>query len=449
MLLAGCSSLPGARTAYPEDTQEQPPHQPTLTAAPVAAAEDGNGPSLKEDSAGGLPSMRDCLKLYGKAGLGPGLRDLLQGEASDELWQCAARAATSDCAYRAEVAYELLLTGPETIDTALPGYQAFARTTELQYGEPETFPAPDGWEVLDATPSPTGRYVAARLADGGVGWWALDGSGGERYDAAGFDLAWHPTEERFTFVSDTNSVHLVQPAGPVTHQVFESPVGVPVRYPYWALPEGAFADEYSRDPDSVLALADPEGAPRGLVLRPATGTWAEFDAKRILLPGGEVTFPPWLTQPWASRSGDYLHYDPEGRRLLQADAGSPYVLYHVPADAEPVSLTWSPEGGFLVVVERRDGRLTAQLLRSSQDYMGHHFSVPLENQHIAISDDGVTSFTASDQRVRALNHLTGAETTWSLGGEVRSVRLRRSQLFVALADRVVVVPFTEASCSGR
>lgn len=432
MLLAACSALPGRPAADPSGQAALSSHRARPTA-----------------TSGGLPSVADCASRYGVAGMAPDVRDLLQRGAADELWACAARRANWDRAYRATIAYELLISGRDEVDTALPGYQAFIRTTGLHFGEARTVPAPDGWVLRDALPSPGGRYVAARLAGDGVGWWALDGSGQERYDAGGFDLVWHPTEEMFAFVSDTNTVHLVQPAGPVIHQVFEAPVEAPLRFPYWALPEGPFADEHRRDPETVLVLADPEGSPVGAVLRPGSGTWERFEAGRVLLPGGAVTFPPWLTQPWNSLSGDYLALDPERMRLLHEDAGSPYLFYQVPADAEPVSLTWSPDGRFFAVVERRDGRFVAQVLRSFQDDTGKRLSIPLESKHLAISDDGITSFTASGQTVSARNHLTGAEHTWHLDGEIRGIRLGRSQLFIVLADRVVVVPFTEAALSSR
>lgn len=399
-----------------------------------------------EEAARGELTMLDCLQRFGLAGLGPAVQDLLQGLPSDELWQCVARTARADRAYRAAVAYDILVTGGERIDTSLPGYQAFARTTELDFGEARNLPAPDGWTLLDALPSPSGRYVAARLAGGGVGWWAVDGSAHERYDAAGYDLVWHPAEDQLAFISDGNRMHLVRPGGPVVHQVFEAPSDAPVRFPYWALQEWHAASGSSYPPGTVLVLADPEGEPEGLALRPDSGRWERFPAKQIFAPGSEVVFPAWLTQPWSAGSGDYLHVDRErGLVAYPNRGGSAYTFYQVPEDAEPVFLTWSPGAGFFAVVERREGRLAAQLLRASGDYRGEHFSIPLESADIAIWDDGVTAFTAAGQTVTAKNHLTGAERTWQVEGEVRGIRLGRHQLYIILADRLVAAPFTEAT----
>lgn len=41
----------------------------------------------------------------------------------------------------------------------------------------------------------------------------------------------------------------------------------------------------------------------------------------------------------------------------------------------------------------------------------------------------------------ARNHLTGAETVWEVGGDVRNIWLGRDHLFIVLADRLVQVPY--------
>lgn len=475
ILLTGCAALspaPGSRPgpdggAVPADGPETPVPQATDPEGPAGGtspggdgpAAGGDGPADAgsspatpagteaegRDGAGEELTMLDCLRRFGLAELGTAVEQLVQGLPDDERWRCVARTARFDPTYRAWVAYELLISGLERIDTALPGYQAFARTTELHFEDTRTVPAPEGWALLDALPSPSGRYVAARLADGGVGWWAVDGSGQERYDVDGYDLIWHPEEDQLAFLSDGTRLHLVRPAGPVVHQVFEAPAGAPVRFPYWALQEWWPAgSDRAYPPGTVMVLADPEGEPEGLALRPDAGRWERFPAMQIFAPGREVVFPAWLTQPWNARSGDYLHVDPEWAWVAHPNrGGSPYQLYRVPEDAEPVFLTWSPEARFLAVVERRNGQLTAQVVRASGDYRGEHVSLPLENGHFAIWDDGVTTFTAAGRTVAAKNHLTGAERTWQVEGDVRSIRLGRHELWVVLAERVVVVPFAE------
>lgn len=133
----------------------------------------------------------------------------------------------------------------------------------------------------------------------------------------------------------------------------------------------------------------------------------------------------------------------DGRHLLHGDAGSPYLFYAVPTGAEPVSLTWSPAGWAFAVVERRGEGLVAQILRSFKDYNGTQFSLPLEHEHIAISDDGVTTFTVSGATVKAQNQLTGTEVQWHVEGGIIGIRLVRTHLLIALTDRVLVVPYHE------
>jgi len=439
----GADTAPRGGAANGDPVATEGPAPPSERPAEQTEPADGQPPGPLAEEAAGEVTMLDCLRRFGLAELSAAVEELLQGLPSDELWQCVARTARFDRGYRASVAYDLLLTGLDGIDTSLPGYQAFARTTELRFGEPHTVPAPAGWVLLDATPSSSGRYVAARLADGGVGWWAVDGSRHERYDTVGYDLVWHPAEDQLAFISDGNRLHLVRPEGPLVHQVFQAPVGG-IRFPYWALREWwATGVDHAYPPGTVLALADPEGAPEGLALRPDSGRWERFTAKRILAPGREVIFPDWLTQPWSVWTGDYLHVDPDGGWVAYPNAGgSSYLFYQVQPEAEPVSLTWSPEARFFAVVERRDGQLAAQVLRGSHDYTGTRFTVPLENTQFAVWDDGVNTFSAQGRTVRAQNHLTGAAHTWQVEGEVRSIRLGRDALFIVLDDRLVVVPIT-------
>ncbi len=450
-LLAGCSLRsvapaegPAAPVERPSDQREPAGAAPSSGKGGTASAGEG-GEADREEANGDQVTMLDCLRRFGLAELGPAVDALIRGRPSDDLWQCVARTAQFGRQYRAWVAYAIVLSGMKDINTALPGYQAFARTTELRFGEPLTVPAPEGWLLRDAVPSPSGRHVAARLAEGGVGWWAVDGSAQERYDVAGHDLVWHPEEDQLLFLSGGNRVHLVRPAGPVVHQVFEAPVEAPIRFPYWALQEW-HADEGRYPAGTVLVLADPEGEPEGLALRPDSGRWGRYPARRIPAPGREVIFPAWLTQPWSVQFGEYLHFDPAEGWLAQPDpGGSPYTLYQVPEGAEPVSLTWSPEARFFALVERREGRLSAQVLRGSHDYTGRQYSVPLQSPHIAVWDDGVTTFTAAGRWVRARDHLTGAERTWQVEGEVRGLHLAGSRLYIVLADRLIVVPFAEAA----
>lgn len=135
-----------------------------------------------------LPSAPACTGDYVKD-----LRRMEEGT-DDEFLRCAASFAEVNPSYRAAVAYGLLLNRS---GESLPGYQEFGQVTQLSFGEARTFPVPDGWVLRDAVPSPDGRYVAARLRDGSVGWWLLETGEHERYDVVGYDIVWHPTEAKF------------------------------------------------------------------------------------------------------------------------------------------------------------------------------------------------------------------------------------------------------------
>lgn len=453
-VLTGCSFLSRAPSEEPVAPAEQPSDLSDPSEQPVQGSGDGEDPAAHEgpadnEPAAGEVTALDCLRRFGLDVLGRAVTQLIRGLEDDGLWQCVARTARHDRHYRSWVAHEVLVSGVEQIETSLPGYQSFARTTELHFGQPQTLRVPEGWTLRDVLPSPSGRYLAARLADGGVGWWAADGSAQERYEVDGYDLVWHPEEDQLAFISDGNLLHLVNPAGPVVHQVFQAPVEAPVRFPYWALQQWWAGPGESHPPGTLLVLGDPEGEPEGLAVRPDTGRWGRFPAKRILDPsGGAVIFPSWLTQPWSTLYGEYLHLVTDGGWLAYPNpGGSPYTLYQVPEGVEPVALTWSPEQRFLALVERREGRLTAQVLYGNYDYTGKPYSVPLENGHIAVWDDGVTTFTVAGDTVRAKNHLTGTQHAWQVEGKVQAVRVAAYRLYIVLADRILVVPFAEAAAS--
>ncbi|MBY6276076.1 hypothetical protein [Symbiobacterium thermophilum] len=450
--LTGCSFLSKAPSEEPVAPVQEPSDPPEPSEQPTPGSGDGEGPAGDERPPDDEPAaeevtMLDCLRRFGLSELAPGVDELIRGLPDDGMWQCVARTARFDRNYRAWVAHEVLVSGVDHIDASLPGYRAFVRTTELHFAEPQTLPVPEGWTLQDALPSPSGRYLAARLADGGVGWWAADGRAQERYDVDGYDLVWHPEEDQLAFISDGRRLHLVRPAGPAVHQVYEAPAEAPIRFPYWALETWYAGYNESYPPGTLLVLADPEGEPEGLALRPDTGRWGRFPAKRIFDPVARaVRFPSWLTQPWSTLFGEYLHLVPDGGWLAYPNpGGSPYTFYQVPDGVEPVTLTWSPNARLFALVERRDGQLIAQVLRGSHDYTGRQYAVPLENAHIAVWDDGVTVFTVTGATVRAKNHLTGTEHAWQVEGEVKAIRLGGFRLYIVLADRIIVVPFSEAA----
>lgn len=393
------------------------------------------------------------------------LERLQEGEEADAVLRCAASvAAREPDFYRASIANWLLLNRATYPGIGQPGYEAFSRATQLAFGEAQVVPAPAGWILRDAAPSPDGRYVAAHLSDGTVGWWALDGSGQDRHKEVGSDLVWHPQEATFAYISGGNRIHVVR-LEPAVHAVLEAPGEENLHYPFWAVPPGEGPlSLYGRDPDMVLAIADPvpAGAPRVVAYLPTSREWVQIDGNMTPQTWDQISYPPWIPRPWNPHSGYpvYLRpvavsswFRPEGREVLpdvppmlgHPDAGTPWLFYSLPADAEPLSLTWSPGGWAYAIVERRDSGLVAHILQSFRDYRDRAFSLTLQTEHIAVSDDGATTFTVSGNTVRAKNHLTGEETEWRLEGDILGVRLGRNVLLIVQAELVVVVPYRRAA----
>ena len=367
------------------------------------------------------------------------MRHLEQGEA-DDLLRCAADVARQDPEYRTATAYWLLVNRDAYPGVGTPGYRAFIDTTRWSFGQPRTVPAPEGWVLRHAQLSPDGRYVAATLADGTVGWWALDGGGQERHDAEGYDVIWHPVEARFAFISGGKQTHVVSVGPDGTHEVLEAPVEHDLRYPYFAAGKGPWRTS-AISPDTVLAVTDPTGSPEGVAYHPETGAWEHFPGNMTPMTWEKLIVPPWMTQPWHPHEVLLVTQWVDRPVLGHPDGGTPRLFYRLTEGAEPVSLTWSPGGLAYAVVERRKSGLVANILRSRNDDSGPRFSLGLEHPLIAVSDDSVTTVTVSGSTVIARNHLTGDQDSWRLEGEILNVRLTGSALLIVQPESVVVVPY--------
>ncbi len=369
---------------------------------------------------------------------------LLEAPSADEVLRCAAEVAPHNAEYRAAVTSWLLEHREAYTGTDQPGHQAFIRTTQLSFGDAKSVAVPDGWSLRDALPSPDGRYVAAHLTDGTVGWWELESGRHGTGKAAGRDLVWHPVIGEFAYISGENEIHLVRVGQTTTHDVLKAPDASGLRYPYWAVQNGP-GKLYGRDAAMVLSIADPKGVPQGVVYLPVSRTWERFDANMTPQSWEQLTIPPWIAQPWSPHSGYLVTFSSAGQALIHPSAGTPDLLYPVPARAEVRSLTWSPGGTVLAVLERQESGLVARVLRSFQSNDGPALSIPLVTEQFALSDDGATTFTVSGATVAATNHLTGEETAWSPGGEILGVRLSRSILLIVQADRVIVVRYRQGT----
>lgn len=365
--------------------------------------------------------------------------DRLRHGPADEVLSCAAEIAAHNPEYRRHIAYWLVVNRGK-VDVVKPGYRAFIDTTRWSFGQPRTVPAPEGWRLRDAQLSPDGRYVAASLADGTVGWFAVDGSGHARHDAQGYDLIWHPAEARFAYISDGRLIHLVSPGPDETHEVLEAPVEHDLRYPYFTMGKGPWTLQ-GLERGTVVAVVDPQDALDGIAYHPESGTWEHFDGHMIPQTWEKIIVPPWIAQPWHPQEVLLVTLWVDRPVLGHPDAGTPRLFYRLTEGAEPVSLTWSPSGLAYAIVERRDSRLVADILLALRDDPEHRFSLKLESPLIAVSDDGVTTVTVSGSAVTARNHLAGGGVVWHLEGEVVNVRLTGSALLIVQADRVMVVPY--------
>lgn len=317
-----------------------------------------------------------------------------------------------------------------------------AQTTRLAFGPAQVAPAPTGWRLRDAALSPDGRYVAALLADGAVGWWALDGSGQGRHEVAGYDLRWHPTEARFAFLSAGRRLHLVQVGPEVKHLEVEAPGTGELRYPHFG-GENLPTELSGRDPSPLMLVADPAGAPQGFAYLPASDEWATFSVNRTPQTWEQVEIPTWIADPWSPNTDYLVIRFAYGPALAHPDAGTPALFFQPTADAEPLTLVWSPRGHSYAVVERRDGDLVAHLLRLYRDDDGNRFSLPLETEQIALSDDGVTTVTIRVTGVEAKNHLTGKVEHWPVDGEILGLRWGLSHLLIVQAERVIIRSYAQ------
>lgn len=436
LLCAACTRRPMgeglsvAPQSPPAASQATPlaPHSPAVSPQALPVAPHTN---LAPHSS---PSNRSCT--------GEAVDDLrrLEEEAPDQVLACAAAMAGENPAYRGALTHWLLLRGEGRRLVGLPGYQAFARTTQLSFDKPQRLVAPVGWQLEEVALSPDGRYVASTLAGGGVGWWALDGSVQERYAGAGKQLRWHPKASLFAYVNEGRELHLVRVGPTPDHQVVMAPGEGRLTYPTWAVQGGRLLPDQP-DPELLLAILNPGASPQGVAYSPATGSWSQFAVNRTPQSWAQVTIPPWIAQPWHPQTGYPITLWTDRALLGHPSAGTPELFYRLPKKAEPIALRWSPAGLTYGVVERDERGLTAQILRSFQDDQGERFSVPLTATAFAIADDGATTVTVEGTQVQALNHLTGEAERWQMEGPVLDLQLTRQGLIIQLVDHLVLLRY--------